>query len=766
MQGMSARVRILLLEDSSEDAELIEHQLRESDIPFALQLASGESDFLKALAEFRPDLILADYKLPAFSGLAALELARWHSPETPFIFVSGALGEEVAVEALQRGAADYVLKDRLERLVTAVRRALQVRQADQAAEESEQKFQALTELLPAIVFVHQDGKFRYLNPAAERILGYPMEKLLTMDFWEVVHPDSRELVRTRGIGRQQGEAIPNRYPFQIVRPDGGTRWLDCSAVRIEFEGHPAVLGSALDITENKQAEVRRAAFSTLAHKLSSLSTPREAARLIVQIAADLLGWDACYLHLLSEGGEIVPVLTMDLLNGQATDVQPATFTLQPSPMMRRVIEEGAQLINRESAAAREDLIPFGDKSRRSASLLYVPIRNGARVIGVLSIQSYTPHAYNAEALNTLQALADYCSEALGRIDAAETLRQSESRNRALLDALPDFIFRIRNDGTILDFRAPRDAASGGDTSCAPRKNSKDRFWKTLAQETVCALRQSGQFGASRSFEFRCSLSGENRDFEVRVGVSGPDELLLVVRDVTERRRLEREVLEISGQERQRLGHDLHDGLGQYLAGVAVRARMLADDLARDCSTRLADARQLVQLINHSISQARDVARGLDPIEVEARGLLPALQKLALDSANHFGLECQFQCAQTDPVVSKFASLQLYRIAQEAITNAARHGHARHITIDLDVPLSGLRLSVRDDGAGFDTNSEPLGMGLRIMRYRAHAIGGVLNVRSRSNHGVQIECVVPARRPRGSECASPRLRNELHELQRL
>src|SRR5436190_7135668 len=243
---------ILLLEDSPRDAELVERELRRGGIGFVSKRLDTEKAFAEAINDSAPDLVLADYQLRGFNGLEALAMVRQQCPDVPFILISGVCGEELAIDALTGGAADYILKDRLYRLVPAVRHALEIahrRRTERAARETESKFFALTETLPAIVFVYQNGKFRYLNPAAEQILGYATSELLGTDFWDVIHPDHREIVRSRGLSRQEGETVPIRHEFPIVTRRGETRWLDCTATRVQFGGQPAVLGSALDITE-------------------------------------------------------------------------------------------------------------------------------------------------------------------------------------------------------------------------------------------------------------------------------------------------------------------------------------------------------------------------------------------------------------------------------------------------------------------------------------------------------------------------------------
>jgi len=240
-----------------------------------------------------------------------------------------------------------------------------------------------------------------------------------------------------------------------------------------------------------------------------------------------------------------------------------------------------------------------------------------------------------------------------------------------------------------------------------------------------------------------------RDFEARVTVCGANEVMAIVRDVTERKRLEEEVLEISARERRRIGDDLHDGLGQYLAGIAVKARNLEDDLAAAASSHKPKAEKLVRLLNNAVQQARTLARGLDPIEMEANGLVPALQKLACETEDLFRVACALRCDRPVLPMSKSVGLQLYRIAQEGINNAVKHGKPGRIEIGLATEPTHLRLRIKDDGRGFRVDAaRPSGMGLRIMQYRAHVIGGVLKIESRPDRGTEIQCLVPTIRGGG------------------
>jgi PAS domain S-box-containing protein len=217
----------------------------------------------------------------------------------------------------------------------------------------------------------------------------------------------------------------------------------------------------------------------------------------------------------------------------------------------------------------------------------------------------------------------------------------------------------------------------------------------------------------------------------------------ILRDITERKRLEKEVLEISAREQRRIGHDLHDGLGQYLAGTAFKAKVLEEVLAAESPGHTDAAKEIVKLINNAISQARALARGLSPIEVEASSLPSALEQLANETKKIFHVACLFKCNETNLSVASPAGLHLYRIAQEAVSNAVKHGKAREIEIELGLNGLQLLLVIRDKGKGFVSDSKrATGMGLNIMQYRANSIGGVLKIDSRRDHGTEIQCLVP------------------------
>lgn len=212
-------------------------------------------------------------------------------------------------------------------------------------------------------------------------------------------------------------------------------------------------------------------------------------------------------------------------------------------------------------------------------------------------------------------------------------------------------------------------------------------------------------------------------------------------EMAERQRLEYELLEISEREQRRIGHDLHDSLGQHLTGVALAGQVLAEKLSNRHLPEATDAGSLVELVEEGIVLSRKLAKGLHPIEVEAEGLMQALEELAATTSDLFRVSCRFECDSPVLIRNAPASVHLYRIAQEAISNAVRHGQAKNIVIQLETLDDGIALRVKDDGSGLPAPPPATGMGLRIMAHRAAMIGATFAARRDEQGGTVVACVL-------------------------
>jgi PAS domain S-box-containing protein len=212
-------------------------------------------------------------------------------------------------------------------------------------------------------------------------------------------------------------------------------------------------------------------------------------------------------------------------------------------------------------------------------------------------------------------------------------------------------------------------------------------------------------------------------------------------EITERNRLEKEILEISERERRRFGQDLHDDLCQRLSGISMMSKALAKKLRQDNVTAAEEADNVADLMAAAVSEARTLARGLHSVELDSSGLTAALRELAITLNLQIG--CELEIQEPVSVADSATALHLYRIAQEATANVVRHATAEHLVIKLARKKSTVILTVKDDGAGFARSfSRSHGMGLHIMGYRARLVGGSLSIKTKRGRGTTITCTVP------------------------
>lgn len=239
------------------------------------------------------------------------------------------------------------------------------------------------------------------------------------------------------------------------------------------------------------------------------------------------------------------------------------------------------------------------------------------------------------------------------------------------------------------------------------------------------------------------LSSLQQNLEKRV----EERAQALTREIAERERLERDLLEVSEREQRRIGQDLHDGLCQHLTGTALASHVLAEKLDQAGRSEAADSRRIVDHIELAIGMARGMAKGLHPVEMGADGLMQALDEFAATTSEMFAVDCRFECDSPVLVRNPAVATNLYRIAQEAVSNAIKHGRAMEIVISLDNSEQGIRLTIADSGSGLpDPLPSAQGMGLRIMANRARVIGAAFRAGRSAIGGAEIACMVFSERP--------------------
>lgn len=251
---------ILLLEDNDSDAELVTRELRRAGLDFDIQRVETRDDYVRALREQKPSLIISDYTLPGFDGLSALGFARQMLPASPFLFVSGTIGEERAIEALKRGATDYINKDNLRRVGPAVKKALAEAQesvrrgeADKALREAEERYQNLVELSPDAILTVSGGVITFANKAALKLYRATQhEQLVGKQYIDLVHEDSVGSLTVRLSGLQEHVQKHSSIEQKHTRLDGSVVHVEMTSAPVPLDGNESMLIIARDVSERNR----------------------------------------------------------------------------------------------------------------------------------------------------------------------------------------------------------------------------------------------------------------------------------------------------------------------------------------------------------------------------------------------------------------------------------------------------------------------------------------------------------------------------------
>lgn len=352
----------------------------------------------------------------------------------------------------------------------------------------------------------------------------------------------------------------------------------------------------------------------------------------------------------------------------------------------------------------------------------------------------------------LQFVPAVAKRALEQLDRERRLREAEEQVHLVRSVIEQgFSAVLITDADLPDPRVvyinPSFAAATGytrDKIVGQRLSGLDRL--TSVQQRLRAGLPRGEHFLEEISTYQ--TGGGERWGEWRVGPvrdrSGKEShWLIIFRDITERRRLEKEILEISDQERRRIGQDLHDGLCQHLAGIELMSQVLEQKLAARWKAGSAKAGEIARHVRDAITQTRALARGLSPVTLESEGLTSALEELAATTERMFGIQCQVKHASSVPVEAPAVATHLYRIAQEAVSNAIKHGKAAKVMIHLSSGPQRILLRVADNGCGFPHfSAAPSGMGLRIMKYRAGMMSATLYMEPNPRGGTIVACSVP------------------------
>ncbi|MBI2311399.1 MAG: EAL domain-containing protein [Betaproteobacteria bacterium] len=441
MTAMEKEIRILMLEDVPSDAELEIRQIERAGLRCATRRVDTLEAFRQELREFKPDLILSDFTLPGFDGLTALAAAQEESPDTPYLFVSGTIGEERAIEALKSGATDYVLKENLKRLVPAIQRALQEKaerfarqEAEEAIRRSQQKYHSLVNAIDGIVWELDvpTMKFTFVSQQAVRLLGYAADRWLNEpDFWkDHLHPDDRD--RAFSFCKAQTEQLlPHQFEYRMLAADGRIVWLRDYVTVISENGRPVKLqGVMVDITERILQEEKIARLSRIKTVLSEINSA-----IVRHHDRKELFDEACRIAV-EHGGFRMAVIAM--VDDATLEVRPVALVGEGTDYVEKVrlsaredVPEGQGMVGRalrykmpvisndierdpSPVVAREQALATGFRS-----IAAFPLLVGDKAVGVYGLFTAEPGFFDEEELKLLKELVGDISFALDYIEKQE-----------------------------------------------------------------------------------------------------------------------------------------------------------------------------------------------------------------------------------------------------------------------------------------------------------------------------------------------------------
>jgi len=570
---------------------------------------------------------------------------------------------------------------------------------------SDQRYRAIAREMRCVIYEIDAETGLSTGEGAERVLGYSNAELPRPQDWAaLVHPDDQPLLR-QWFDRGAENMVALQY--RIRHRDGHyVSLLDSPCVVRDAAGKVVrIVGVAIDISESARAQEQL----------------RASQELLQVVAAGTGDW-----LILVDSQRRVQFINRDIAGHTRDSIigRPLDEIAEPADRqdilaaLTQVLETGEPVDLQMSSRARDGRV-FDSRVRA--------VRSPNGITGaVINITEITDRHAAMRLRETQARMFELLHEGVVVIDINNMIRMANPAFERMFGFQAGTAINTSIDDLIAQAPGLR------------REQLDQHLLGTSAGmspvEFKCRRRDGSTFDAA------CVATLTHVDNETH--------RLAVITDVTERRGLEREILEIAGREQLRIGSDLHDGLGQDLTGVALMLRSVVAQLRKENSSARTDVEDIISLVNGAIESTRAMARGLAPVGADRGGLIAGLQSMAVRGMERYGVRAHFNTSLKEPLtLDDGAATHLYRIAQEAFTNAIRHGRVTQVTIDLATAEGTLTLSVQDNGRGFDErNASNNGMGMKLMRYRAQMLGGDVTIANTKGGGVVVRCTCPHRVP--------------------
>ena len=614
-----------------------------------------------------------------------------------------------------------------------------------------------------IIVYGRDLKYQVWNPFMEQLTGISAAEVLGKHPLEIF-----PFLQTTGVLAQLESVLAGKsaetleFCFPATR-NGNSGWVadTNSPLRNEHGDITGIIGIVTVITERKLAEARIARLDHVKsllmgvdHAIVHLADQDALLNEVCRVAVEPGGFKLAWIGMVTPAGAVQPVAQA----GAIRYLKGICIVARDEPEGRGAVGTAIRenrVVVIEDVQLSSHMKPWQERLREFGlnNLVAFPIRTEGQVVGAFAVYAANPGFFDENELSLLTQVSEELSIALtamagqaARKQAEAELRRSEQDLSIFFNQAPIGVVWLSASGTILRANLAQLDLLGYSPEnylgksflefCVEPAEGHELLKRLAAKETI------NNFPMAR----RCQ-NGQTRHVLVdavafwREGQFQYGSVFL--RDITDRIELEKEILQVGEQERLRMARDLHDGLGQLLVGAAYLTGILRQDLAAQARPESRRMARVQEVINEAIQQTRNLARGLHPVAAEPNGLMVALQTLAERTKELFHVDCRFTCQRPVLIQSQLVATHLFRIAQEAVTNAIKHAQPRRISIGLTETRGRIVLAIKDDGDGRPARRwKKTGMGLRILRYRAGMIGGSLAIQIRPAGGTTIVCTVP------------------------
>ncbi len=611
------------------------------------------------------------------------------------------------------------------------------------------------------VFVHDlAGRITVWNRGAERLFGYAEAEALAMTIEQLIPPENRPDHSAMIERLRKGERLDS-WESRRVCKDGCVLdvWVTPTILTSESGQLSAIASTERDVTERKRKEnVLRDNEQLVREQLTEI----EALYASAPIGMAALDAGLRYLRVNERLAEINGVPAEAHLGRTIHEVLPQLAdTLEP--FYQSVFASGEPKSNLEihgTTAAqpgveRDWLVSYyplkeADGRVRAVSAVVLEITDRKQAERTIRGMNAELERRVFERTAELQAANEQLHSEIGeRLRAEDALRDSNVRLAAILNTAAEGIIIIDEQGVVISFNKAAQALLGyreeevigksvNILMPAPYRAERDDYVKKYLDTGVKTI-----LGTSRPV-VAARKDGATITVDLSVSEVSQDGRRLftgILRDMSERRSLEREMLAVADDNQRRMGQDLHDSVGQELTALGLMAESLVETYPDSSRPEAQIAVKIAARTRSAMKQVRALSLGLIPVEVDAEGLMAALADLAVRTSNVSDAKCTFECDAPVLVEDNSTAVHLYQIAQEAVANALKHGGPRHIHIELSGDDRRVTLRVRDDGVGIaPALPKPGGLGLKIMQYRAGLINAMLTVGPAAGGGTIVSCV--------------------------